>query len=81
MYVLLFLWHNQNWRFWLPNILIDKESYENILVYNISWKSLIGTKPLCVRFDKIDGFIRVYAGTSYLTLKNMMLFTIGLDIL
>ena len=43
----------------LDNILIDKKSYENILVYNISYKSLIDSTPLRIRFDKIDGFIRV----------------------
>ena len=25
-------------------------------------------KPLCMRFDEIDGFIRVYDGTRYLVL-------------
>ena len=44
----------------LHNILIDKKSYENILVYNISYKSLIDSTPLRIRFDKIDGFIRVF---------------------
>ena len=29
---------------------------------------MIGPKPLRIRFDKIDGFIRVYGGTRYLTL-------------
>ena len=28
--------------FELGNILVDKKSYENILVYNISYKTLIG---------------------------------------
>ena len=35
-------------------------------------------------FNKVDGFIRVYDGTRYFVLfdpKNMMPFTIGLDIL
>ena len=50
------------------NILIDEKSYENILVYNISYKTLIGAKPLCISFDKIDGFIRVYDKTRYLVL-------------
>ena len=50
------------------NILMDEEPYEKILVYNISYKSLIDSKPLCIRFDKIDGFIRVYDGTRYLVL-------------
>ena len=52
----------------LDNILIDEKSYENILAYNISCKNLIAAKPLCIRFDKIDGFIRVYDGTRYLVL-------------
>ena len=52
----------------LDNILIGEKSYENILFYNISYKSLIDTKPLRIRFDKIDWFIRVYDGTRYLVL-------------
>ena len=52
----------------LDNILIDEKSYENILVYNISYKTLIDAKPLRIRFDKIDGFIRVYEATRYLVL-------------
>ena len=52
----------------LDNILIDQKSYENISVYNISYKSLIYSKPLRIRFDKIDGFIRVFEGTRYLVL-------------
>ena len=30
----------------LDNFLIDEQSYENILVYKISYKSLIDSKPL-----------------------------------
>ena len=41
----------------LNNILIDEKSYENILVYNISCKTLIDSKPLRFRLDQIDGFI------------------------
>ena len=44
------------------------EKHENILVYNISYKTLIGAKPLPVRFNKIDGFIRVCDETIYLVL-------------
>ena len=29
---------------------------------------MIGAKPLRIRFDKIDGFIKVYDGTRYLLL-------------
>ena len=50
------------------NILIN--ILENILVYNISYKTLIGAKPLCIRFDKVDGFIAVYNGTRYLILSG-----------
>ena len=52
----------------LDNILLDKKWYENILIYNISYKILIGPQPLRIRFDKIDGFIRTYHGTRYLVL-------------
>ena len=41
------------------NTLIDEKSYENTLIYNISYKTLIDTKPLHITFDKIDEFIRI----------------------
>ena len=54
------------------NILLDEksfeDSYENILTYVISYKTFIGAKPLRIRFDKIDGFIKIYDGTRYLVL-------------
>ena len=52
----------------LDNILIDEKSYENILVYNILYKNFIAFKPLRIRFDKIDGFIRVDYWARYLVL-------------
>ena len=50
------------------NFLIDEKSHEHILIYGISYKTLIYPKPLRIRWDKIDGFIRIYDGTRYLTL-------------
>ena len=52
----------------LDDILIDEESYENVLIYDISYKTLIGVKPLQIRFNKIDGIIRIYDRSRYLTL-------------
>ena len=52
----------------LHNILIDEKLYENILVYNISYKILVSDKSLRITFHKIDGFITVYYGTRYLVL-------------
>ena len=49
-------------------ILIDEKSCENILVYNISYKSSIGAKPLHISFNKVDRFIRVFDETRYLIL-------------
>ena len=40
--------------------------YENILIYGISCKTFIGSKPL--RISKVDGFIRVYVGSRYFVL-------------
>ena len=45
---------------------------------------MIGAKPIHTRFNKMDGFTRVYAGTRYLVLfggNNMIPFTTGFDIL
>ena len=50
------------------NILIDKNSHKNIMIYDISYKTLIGSKPLCIRFNKMDEFVRIYDGTRYLAL-------------
>ena len=50
----------------MDNVLIDEKSHENILIFDISCKTSIGPKPLCVRFNQVDGFIRVYDGNRYL---------------
>ena len=50
------------------NKLTNKNSHKNILIYSISYKALIGAKPLCIWFDKIDGFIRSYDGNRCLVL-------------
>ena len=54
--------------FGFDNILIVEKSYEDILAYSISNKSLIDFDWLRIRFDEIDGFLRVYDGTRYLVL-------------
>ena len=54
--------------FHIDNILIDEKSHGNILIYDISYKTLIDPKPLRIRFDKTDGFIRIYDGARYLKL-------------
>ena len=48
------------------NILIDEKSHENILIYDISYKTLIDPKPFQINFDKIH--IKIYDGTEYLAL-------------
>ena len=71
-YVLLFRWHN----------FINEKSHENILLYDIWNKTLIDSKPLPIRFFKIDGIIRIYDRTKYLTLlgsEKYELFTAELD--
>ena len=81
--VLLFRWQS-DLKILIFNILIDEKSYENVLIYNISYRTLIGPTPLRIRFDKIDRFIRVYNGTRYLISfgpENVMSFAIELDTL
>ena len=66
--------------FKFDKILISEKSYENILVYDVSYKTLIDTKPLRIRFYKIDGFTRVYDGVYYLEVKkNTILFITQLE--
>ena len=48
----------------LDNIFIEQNSYKHLLIYNIPYKILIGSKPLRMRF----GFIIDYDGTKYLVL-------------
>ena len=52
----------------LDNNLLDEKSYENIFIYDFLYKILIDAKALHIRFNKIDGFVRVYNGTRYLVL-------------
>ena len=56
------------------NILLNERSYEknleNILVYDISYKTFMGKKPLRIWFDKIDGFIKIHGRIRYLVEYN-----------
>ena len=52
------------------NILLDGKSCANILVYSILYKKFMDAKPLRIRFDKIDGIIKIQNGTRYLDLDN-----------
>ena len=44
------------------------KNHKDILICNISYKTLIGVKPLRIRFDRVDGFIRIDDVTRYLVL-------------
>ena len=50
------------------NILLDKNSYKNLLIYNISYKTFMGEKPSRIWFNKIDGFIKIGNVVRYLGL-------------
>ena len=59
----------------IGNALIAEKSHESAMIFDIWNNTLIGPKPLPIRFGKIDGFIRIYDGTRYLALfalKNLM---------
>ena len=56
------------------NILLDKKFSENILVYNISYKTPTDPKPLCIRFSKINGCITVLDGKI-----NHLAFKLNID--
>ena len=47
----------------LDNILADEESYENILIYDVAYKTSYVAKPLHIIFDEVDWHIRKYDKT------------------
>ena len=60
------------------NVFLDEKSLENILVYEIWYKTFIDSKPLRIRFDEIDRFIKMYDETRFsycLVLKNTIFFS------
>ena len=50
------------------NVLLDEKSYETILIYNVLYKTLIGSKPMRIIYNMVDSVIRDYGGTKYLIL-------------
>ena len=62
--------HIKNRTCYYFNDIIKSEYFDpdNILIDQKSHESLIDLKPLHIRFDKIDGFCRVYYVTRYLIL-------------
>ena len=40
------------------NILLNKKSCENILIYGTSYKTFMGVKPLRIRFDQVYGSLK-----------------------
>ena len=47
---------------------LHREKTENILFYDISCKTSTDAKPLRIRCDKIDGFIKIHNKIRYLVL-------------
>ena len=56
------------------DILLDEKKYENVSVYNVSYKTSTDPKPLRIMFNKIDGFVRVLD----CEIKHFALFDYGL---
>ena len=47
---------------------MGEKSYRNILIYDISYKTFMGEKKSGFKFEKVDGFIKVYDGARHLML-------------
>ena len=56
-----------------------KNKYQNISIYEILYKSLMVEKPLRTRFNKIDGFIKIYDGMRYLLLYYYERYNVNYD--
>ena len=47
------------------DILLDEKSYktyQNISIYDISYKTFMGLILLHIKFNRVDGFIKIYDG-------------------
>ena len=58
-------------------ILIDEKSHESILIYGISYKTLIDWKPLHIRFFVIDAFIRIYDGARHDAIYSRIIYLLS----
>ena len=61
-----------------------KKNTRNILIYDISYKTSTGEKPLRIRFNKVDGFIKFTTELDilcYLIIVIVIKFVIGLNVL
>ena len=58
----------------LRDILLDEKKYENISIYDISYKTFIGSISLLFRFDERYGFLKTYDGIRYLVLFGVSLY-------
>ena len=59
------------------NIFLDEKlyrTYKNISIDEISYKFFMGSIPLRIRFDKTDGFIKIYDGIRYLVILGHIWF-------
>ena len=56
----------------LNNISIDEKSQENILIYDVSYKTLIDSIFLRIKFFEIDWIIRIHDGIRCLTLLGSL---------
>ena len=61
-------------------MLLDKISFQSILIFDVLCKPLIGVKPLCIIFDKVNGFLRDYDGKKCLT-GNYDAISVRIDVL
>ena len=55
------------------DIILDEKlykKYKNTLIYDISYKTFMGAKPLRIRFDKIHGFIKISDEIRYLVIYD-----------
>ena len=63
--MLLFWWFNLIRRFWSWLYFDRWKVTQKYLIYDISYKALISSKPFRIRWHEIDRLIIIYDGTRY----------------
>ena len=56
------------------SFIFNEKSNKNTLFYDVSYKTFMGEKPLGIRFNKIDRFIKVYDRIRYLVIFDYWLY-------
>ena len=54
------------------DVLLDEKKLENILIYDISYTTFMGSMQLGISFNEVDSFTKINDGIRYLVLFSYL---------